>query len=157
MGISDFVQNIYKINTFPISFWTRGGNANRISDSDTPSSRAGRKEAITCLETSATGRMAGGRIGTSRTIQPEPEQQQPVQSPVPESAPNPPHDSVPISPPTEPIPESAPVEQTETSQQRPRMKQKAQRFPQKKQKEPTPKRRRTEQQTTQPSPIPESV
>ena len=38
MGISDFVQNIYKINTFPISFRTRGSNANRISNSDTPGS-----------------------------------------------------------------------------------------------------------------------
>ena len=38
MGISDFVQNIYEINTFPISFRTRGSNANIISDFDTPSS-----------------------------------------------------------------------------------------------------------------------
>ena len=62
-------------------------------------------------------------------IQPEPEQQQLVKSPVPEAAPIPPPDSVPISPPTESIPEFATVEQTETSQCRPRMKQKAQQFP----------------------------
>ena len=38
----------------------------------------------------------------AKTIQPEPEQQQPVQSPVPESTPNPSPDPVLISPPTEP-------------------------------------------------------
>ena len=64
----------------------------------------------------------------AETIQPEREQQQLVQSPVPETTPNPPTNSVPISPPTKPIPESTPVEQTTASQWRPRMKQKAQQF-----------------------------
>ena len=86
----------------------------------------------------------------AETIQTEPEQQQPVQSPIPEASPIPPPDSIPISPPTEPIPEAAPVEQTATSQRRPRMKEKAQRFLQKVQKEASPKRRRMEptQQST---------
>ena len=52
----------------------------------------------------------------AETIQPEREQQQLVQSPVPETTPNPPTNSVPISPPTEPILESAIVEQTDASQ-----------------------------------------
>ena len=38
MGISDFLQNVNKVNTVPVSFQTRGSNANRISDSDTPGS-----------------------------------------------------------------------------------------------------------------------
>ena len=38
MGISEFVQDIYKSDSFPNGFRIRGRNANRDLDSDTPSS-----------------------------------------------------------------------------------------------------------------------
>ena len=95
----------------------------------------------------------------AETIQPEPEQQQPVQPLVPEATQVSPNTFVPIPPKTEPIPESIPMEQTEPSQRRPRKKQRAGRFLQKLQMELASKRRRTEPtpQSTQPSSILESV
>ena len=83
---------------------------------------AGGAEANTCLETRAMGRMVGRRSAQAETIQPEPEQQQPVQPPVPEATPVSPTTSVPVPPPTEPILEGVPREQTEPSQRRPRKK-----------------------------------
>ena len=90
-----------------------------------------RKEAITCPETSATGRVAGSRIVTSRYHSTRTGTTTGTEL-VPESIQNPPPDYVSITPPTEPIQESAPVEQTQTSQRRQRMKEKAERFLQKK-------------------------
>mgnify|MGYP006973832714 FL=1 len=55
----------------------------------------------------------------AKTIQPEPEQQQPVQPLIPEATPVLQTTSVPVSPPIEPIPKCAPMEQTKPSQRRP--------------------------------------
>ena len=64
MGISDFIQNIYKVNTFPISFQTRGSNANRISDSDTPSSN-NQKTTLAPVRTKSESNIVTTRRGTN--------------------------------------------------------------------------------------------
>ena len=66
MGISDFVQDIYKIESFPIGFWIRGCNANRVLDSDTPSS-SNRKIRRALVRTKSESNIvaAGRRTNTS--------------------------------------------------------------------------------------------
>ena len=59
----------------------------------------------------------------------EPEQQQLVPSPIPESTQNPQPDSVPVPQPPQPNQESAPVEPDQPMQQQRQVKERAQRFP----------------------------